>query len=138
MDRLLPDRSADVDLVDAFEQTSRSQVRLGMVMSVDGSVTDEHGWVVMGGQADRLAGVLGGEWRPGMTLAQVLGLAVRVLGSAEPDGDARVLGAAQLEVAVLDRTRPRRAFRRLTGALLEDVLGGTQDPVDGGDGPPAS
>jgi len=107
-------------------------------LSYDGSVTDEHGWVVMGGQADRLAGVLGGEWRPGMTLAQVLGLAVRVLGSAEPDGDARVLGAAQLEVAVLDRTRPRRAFRRLTGALLEDVLGGTQDPVDGGDGPPAS
>jgi len=54
VDRLLPDRSADVDLVDAFEQTSRSQVRLGMVMSVDGSVTDEDGWTSkLGGPADR-------------------------------------------------------------------------------------
>ena len=101
-------------------------------------MTDEHGWVVMGGQADRLGGLLTGGWRPGMTLAEVLGLAVRVLGSTGDDGEQRVLGAAQLEVAVLDRTRPRRAFKRLTGALLEDVLGGaagatTDDPG----GPPA-
>ena len=101
-------------------------------LSYDGSVTDEHGWVVMGGQADRLAGLLEAGWQPGMTLAQVLGLAVRVLGSAGDDGDTRVLGSAQLEVAVLDRTRPRRAFRRLTGALLDDVLGGAGSPADDG------
>ncbi len=103
-------------------------------LSYDGSVTDEHGWVVMGGQADRLAGVLEGEWRAGMTLAEVLSLAVRVLGQAGEDGEPRTLGAAQLEVAVLDRTRPRRAFRRLTGALLEDVLGaaGAGAPRSGG------
>lgn len=105
-------------------------------LSYDGSVADEHGWVVMGGQAERLAGLLGAGWRPGMTLAQALGLAVQVLGSAADDGEPRTLVAAQLEVAVLDRTRPRRAFRRLTGALLEDVLGGAQPPA-GGDGPPA-
>jgi proteasome alpha subunit len=34
-----------------------------------------------------------------------------------------VIPAAQLEVAVLDRTRPRRAFRRLSGVVLEDLLG---------------
>ncbi|UZN01594.1 proteasome subunit alpha [Cellulomonas sp. S1-8] len=106
-------------------------------LSYDGSVTDEHGWVVMGGQAERLAGVLGDGWRAGMTLAQALGLAVQVLGSAADDGEPRALGASQLEVAVLDRTRPRRAFRRLTGALLEDVLGGVGAPVGGTDGPPA-
>jgi proteasome alpha subunit len=61
-----------------------------------------------------------------MPLADVLGLAVRVLGTP-PDGgdedDRRVIPAAQLEVAVLDRTRPRRAFRRLSGVVLEDLLG---------------
>ncbi|ADG74895.1 20S proteasome A and B subunits [Cellulomonas flavigena DSM 20109] len=101
-------------------------------LSYDGSVADEHGWVVMGGQAERLGGLLGAGWRPGMTLAQALGLAVQVLGSAPDDGEPRTLTAAQLEVAVLDRTRPRRAFRRLTGALLEDVLGGDGSPTGGG------
>ncbi|WP_163275972.1 proteasome subunit alpha [Cellulomonas iranensis] len=100
-------------------------------LSYDGSVTDEHGWVVMGGQAERLAGVLEVAWRPGMTLSEVLGVAVRALGSSGDDGEPRALGAAQLEVAVLDRTRPRRAFRRLTGALLEDVLDGAGTPGAG-------
>ena len=94
-------------------------------LSYDGSVADEHGWVAMGGQSDRLAAIIGEEWRPGMTLAQALGLGVRALGTPTEDGaPPRRLGASGLEVAVLDRTRPRRAFRRLTGALLEDVLGG--------------
>ena len=48
---------------------------------------------------------------------------MRTLGSpAEEGGEARTIPAAQLEVAVLDRTRPRRTFRRLAGALLEDLL----------------
>ncbi|MGN8246250.1 proteasome subunit alpha [Cellulomonas soli] len=102
-------------------------------LSYDGSVTDEHGYVVMGGQADRLGALLESGWRAGMTLPQVLGLAVRVLGSpADEHAQARVIPAAQLEVAVLDRTRPRRAFRRLTGALLEDLLGASV----AGDGAP--
>ena len=93
-------------------------------LAYDGSVTDEHGYVVMGGQAERLGGLL----------------AERVAGRADPARGARARGArrsarrprtaarpraipaAQLEVAVLDRTRPRRTFRRLAGALLEDLL----------------
>jgi proteasome alpha subunit len=94
-------------------------------LTYDGSVADEHGYVVMGGQAEQLGSRVGEEWRAGMTLPQVLGLAVRTLGAqAEPD-TTRAIPASQLEVAVLDRTRPRRAFRRLTGALLEDLLAGT-------------
>jgi proteasome alpha subunit len=34
----------------------------------------------------------------------------------------RTLGVGQLEVAVLDRSRPRRAFRRITGAALSALL----------------
>jgi proteasome alpha subunit len=99
-------------------------------LSYDGSVADEHGYVMMGGQADQLGTQLAHEWRPGMTLAQVLALGVAVLGSVPdeaPDSEPRAIAASQLEVAVLDRTRPRRAFRRLTGALLEDLLVTTPD-----------
>jgi proteasome alpha subunit len=92
-------------------------------LAYDGSVTDEHGYVVMGGQAERLGGLLAQEWRAGLTLPEVLALAVRTLGApAEDGGEARSIPAVQLEVAVLDRTRPRRTFRRLAGALLEDLL----------------
>ncbi len=95
-------------------------------LQYDGSVADERGFVVMGGQAERLRQEVADAWVPGMPLADVLALAVRVLGSpadGADEDDRRVIPAAQLEVAVLDRTRPRRAFRRLSGVVLEDLLG---------------
>jgi len=90
-------------------------------LSYDGSVADEHGFVVMGGHAEQIEAQLADEWHAGLGLGAVLGLAVRALG-AHPEGEPRAISAAQLEVAVLDRTRPRRAFRRLTGTALEDLL----------------
>jgi proteasome alpha subunit len=95
-------------------------------LSSDGSVAEERGWVVMGGQAERLGAVVEAGWQPRMTLAAALELGVRALGAPGDDAGAqRTFTPAQLEVAVLDRTRPRRAFRRLTGELLADVLGAT-------------
>jgi len=91
-------------------------------LSYDGSVADEHGFVVMGGHAEQIETQLADEWHAGLSLGAVLGLAVRALG-AHPEGEPRAISAAQLEVAVLDRTRPRRAFRRLTGPALEGLLG---------------
>ena len=96
-------------------------------LSYDGSVADERGHVVMGGQAEQLAERLAAGWRPGMDLADAVVLAVAVLGSA-PEGEARVLDPAHLEVAVLDRTRPRRAFRRLPAPLLAELL--ARGPAD--------
>jgi proteasome alpha subunit len=91
-------------------------------LSYDGAVAEERGVVVVGGEAERLQQSVTQEWAPGMALPDVLGLAVRALGTG-PEGSARrSLSAAHLEVAVLDRTRPRRAFRRLTGDLLDDLL----------------
>ena len=92
-------------------------------LAYDGSVTDEHGWVVMGGQAERLDSVVSAGWTAGMTLPAALALATRALGTPADDGGTqREIPASQLEVAVLDRTRPRRTFRRLSGPLLEDLL----------------
>ena len=39
-----------------------------------------------------------------------------------PVGEPRVLGPSTLEVAILDTSRPRRAFRRITGSALESLL----------------
>jgi proteasome alpha subunit len=92
-------------------------------LTYDGSVAEEQGYVVMGGQAERLRAVLAGRWEPGLPLATALSIAVSTLGSPTEDGGPeRPLEPAQLEVAVLERARPRRAFRRLTGALLADLL----------------
>ena len=49
-------------------------------------------------------------------------MAVKALGSNGANGTPRTLPASQLEVAVLDRTRANRKFKRLTGAALTDVL----------------
>ncbi|GAB2673348.1 proteasome subunit alpha [Thalassiella azotivora] len=97
-------------------------------LTYDGSVAEEHGFVVMGGAADQVMAVLQEGWRPGMSLAEALAVAVQAL-SVEPGSDQRRdLGTDVLEVAVLDRHRPRRAFRRLTGSLLERLLS-RQDPT---------
>jgi proteasome alpha subunit len=95
-------------------------------LTYDGSVADEHGFVAMGGQAETIATVLRDEHSDDLTLEAALRLAVR--GLAKTDGEPRQLTPTQLEVAVLDRTRPRRKFRRLSGPALERLLGTGSEP----------
>ncbi len=96
-------------------------------LTYDGSVGDEHGYVAMGGQAEHITGLLRDRYVEGAPLAQALRLAVDSL-TLGVDGQRRELTAAQLEVAVLDRTRPRRAFRRYLGPQLEALLASTAAP----------
>jgi proteasome alpha subunit len=92
-------------------------------LTYDGTVTDEHGFVAMGGQAEQIASALQTRWEPGLPLASALSLAVELLAAGDGQGTTtRTLRPAQLEVAILDRLRPRRAFRRLAGPLLERLL----------------
>ncbi|MDU0315602.1 proteasome subunit alpha [Phycicoccus sp. M110.8] len=111
---------AEVGESDADDQIYR--------LTYDGSVADEHGFVAMGGAADSIETGLKDRWRPGMSLGEALTLAVGELGKDPSGGADRGLTAAQLEVAVLDRERPRRTFRRIGGALLEALLS-TEDPT---------
>ena len=66
---------------------------------------------------------------PGMGLSDALEVGVRALSAVSPvtagsgNGGPTRLTAAQLEVAVLDRRRPKRAFRRITGSALRTLLG---------------
>jgi proteasome alpha subunit len=93
-------------------------------ITYDGSIFDEDGFVVMGGTTDPISTAIKAAYRPDMSLAEAVAAAVKALRSTGGAGnsDTRELGAKQLEVAVLERTRPRRAFRRLTGAALDAVL----------------
>jgi proteasome alpha subunit len=93
-------------------------------ITFDGSVADERGFVVIGGQADQVAAVLKDQYRDGMTLEGAFTVAIAALGS-QSNGDRPEVTATQLEVALLDRARPHRTFRRLTGARLEGLLAGT-------------
>jgi proteasome alpha subunit len=90
-------------------------------LSYDGSVQDEPGHVVMGGDAERLSELVDAAWRPGLTLEEALRLAVATLGTGE-DGAVRDIPPSALEAAVLDRTRTRRAFRRLAPDALAALL----------------
>ena len=99
-------------------------------LTYDGSVAEERGVVVMGGQADQVAPRLRERWQPGLTLAEALTLAVEALAADPAGGQPREIGVDQLEAAVLDRHRRRRAFRRLTGSLLTRLLS-PEDPTSG-------
>ena len=82
----------------------------------------------MGGGAEQIDAGLQEEWTSGMHLAAALALAVRLLGTDPNGGEARTLTPEQLEVAVLDRHRPRRRFRRVQGDLLARLLS-SDDPT---------
>jgi len=85
----------------------------------DGSVTDRTGWVAMGGQADALGTYLKDKYpkkTPSSKDALKLGVdALKTVEGSEVGSDA-------LEVAVLDRTRTRRKFRRLLESELAKLL----------------
>jgi proteasome alpha subunit len=99
-------------------------------LTYDGTVADEHGFVVMGGQAEQLGRRVKEGWREDMSLGEALRLAVAALGSGEGSAS-RTIEAAQLEVAVLERDRPRRSFRRLTRQVLADLLADGAEPAEG-------
>ncbi|CCG03548.1 proteasome subunit alpha [Blastococcus saxobsidens] len=98
-------------------------------LTFDGSVVDEPDFVVMGGQADSVTSHLRDHFHAGMGLADALKVGVDALSAVSPatagagNGGPSRLGAQQLEVAVLDRRRPKRAFRRIVGAALHTLLG---------------
>ncbi len=81
---------------------------------------DEHGFTVLGGQADSISAALQEQYGDGLDLGAAVKLGAKVLG----DGQQSAPPADQLEVALLDRSRTGRAFRRIKGAELEGLLAG--------------
>ena len=108
-------------------------------LSYDGSVAEEPGYVVMGADAETLRAELRGQWGAELPLNDALALAYRTLGATAaaaepaPTTGGRNISSTNLEVAVLERDRPGRKFRRLVGAALPSpatlLASGQSDPV---------
>ena len=90
-------------------------------ITFDGSVTDEPGFVAFGGQADQVSAALKERYSAGMSLTEAFGVALAALG-ASGNGERNEMAATQLEVAILDRTRDHRTFRRIRAARLEELI----------------
>ncbi len=110
-------------------------------ITYDGSIVDEPHFVIMGGQAEAMTLTLREIYRPDLPLAEALELGVRALASVGgSNGAPRQLPADQLEVAILDRTRPQRAFKRIAGPALAGLLPSTESadvPADDAGAEPA-
>lgn len=97
-------------------------------LTFDGSIADEHSFVVMGGQAEKVSAAIEGGWQATLGFADAVRLAMAGLAAAtEKEEPAVPVPSRALEVAVLDRlseaTRgSRRAFRRLNDADITALL----------------
>jgi proteasome alpha subunit len=108
-------------------------------ISWDGSVSDEPGFVAFGGQVDQVATALKEGFSDGMSLTEALGAALAALAApaaaaagtaaAAGNGAQPELTAANLEVAILDRARAHRTFRRLHGPRLEELIAESRAPA---------
>jgi proteasome alpha subunit len=90
-------------------------------ITFDGSVTDEPGFVAFGGQADQVSAALKERYSDGMSLAEAFGAALDAL-STSGNGERSEVAVPQLEVAILDRARDHRTFRRIRAARLEELI----------------
>ncbi len=114
-------------------------------LTFDGSVFDEDDFVVMGGQTEAVSTALRAGFEARLPLSEALRLGASALATgaaatngttAKPGATATPLPPQKLEVAVLDRNRTKRTFRRISGANLRELLGATETPEP--DSPPAS
>jgi proteasome alpha subunit len=85
----------------------------------DGSVVDEARSSVLGGEAEAIAARLDEAYRDGWDLTAALRAAVGALSGPE-----RTLAPSELEVALLERSNGRRAFRRVPGAEVAGIVSG--------------
>src|SRR5262249_30736025 len=85
-------------------------------ITFDGSVTDEPGFVPFGGQADQVPAALKEHSPDDMSLSEAFAAALAALSAAPGNGEPPEFTAAQLEVAILDRARDHRTFRRIRAA----------------------
>ncbi|HSO91121.1 MAG TPA: proteasome subunit alpha [Arthrobacter sp.] len=93
-------------------------------LTFDGSIADENGFIVMGGQADKVSESVAAGWQGALDFAGAIRLA---LAGLVADKETTTLPPSAVEVAVLDRGSEssrgtRRAFRRLEDADITALL----------------
>ena len=84
----------------------------------DGTIEDEKNYAAMGGQADEIRRFLKENYRDTLGLEAAIQLGVRALSVTQN----KTLTEKDLEIAVLDRTKERRKFRRIPPEALAQLL----------------
>lgn len=106
-------------------------------LTYDGSIVDEPSYLVMGGQTEPISNKMKEAYEVGMSLDAAVKFAAAALSAGTTttgaNGDN---GVGKLEVAVLERSRPKRAFRRIEGAALTALLPVAEPAADSD--PPAA
>ncbi len=106
----------EVELLVAEVGDDRAGDRLFHV-SFEGTVVDEDGFCVLGGDADLVSSRLRENGPADTTMRAALRAAVSALAGPE-----RVLGSGELEVASLARVDRRRRFERIDPAAVQNLL----------------
>ena len=84
----------------------------------DGTIEDEKNYAAMGGQSDEIRRYLKENFKDALDLAAAIQLGVRALMVTQN----KTLTERDLEVAVLDRNKERRKFRRIPAEVLNQLL----------------
>ncbi|MBI3327186.1 MAG: proteasome subunit alpha [Nitrospinae bacterium] len=105
----------EILVVEVGESSEKNQM---YHLLFDGSISDHHGYVVIGGQADKLSQFLRDRYREGMELAEALKLSKEALET----GQGVAIRESNLEVAHMDRARPGRKFRRIPAPEIRELL----------------
>ncbi|MGO9197803.1 MAG: proteasome subunit alpha [Acidimicrobiales bacterium] len=102
-------------------------------IAYDGTVVDEVGFTVLGGDADTITARLSSSYEAGWSLGEAVSHCVAALAGPE-----RTLDAGDLEAAVLEQGADRRAFRRLQNGELAELMSAAaiSVPAGPGGGPP--
>jgi len=89
-------------------------------VSFDGTIQDHKNFCAIGGTVDAIQQFLESRYKTELPLGESLSLAREALGQA--NGDSQI-PAQNLEVAVLEKTRPGRKFRQLSADEIRGILG---------------
>lgn len=87
-------------------------------ISFDGSITDERGFTVIGGRSEAITMFLKDRYKGGFPLSNTLKLCKEAMESVSGQN----LTIPTMEVAVLDRNRQGRKFRRLTADEVTELV----------------
>jgi proteasome alpha subunit len=90
-------------------------------IAFDGSIMDEQGFAAIGGQADELKAYLKDKYQEGMGMP--LEASLRLATKALEASTSQKIRAGNLEVALLDKHRSGRHFRRLETGELARLVG---------------
>ena len=88
----------------------------------DGSLTDHDDFVSIGGDPDSLMGVLKEGWKANLTLREAIELGRKALASAGDGTELGDLDEGALEIAILERSREGRKFKRLSEPEIAELL----------------